>query len=280
MQRTIDDLNLIDNFLMNAVASDREVGEKCIRKIVSVLLQKDLGQIKVIPERILPAPLPEMRGIRMDVEVTETGTDGETRIYDVEPHRGNDIGQIPRRNRFYQAKIDSRGMKSGSRDFTKLPNLYMVFITDYDLFGKDYMQYTFRNVCKEVPEIEYDDGLTYVYFNTKGTLGGSQEISNMLKYIQNSREESVVDDATQTVSDYVNRVRKAPEISEGFMTFGELLDYEHKEGYEEGREEGRKEGRLEEMKRTDEAIKRAEAAEARVAELEKKLEESSGNTSL
>lgn len=72
-------------------------------------------------------------------------------IYDMEPHLSNDIN-YPRYNRFYQAKIDSRLMKRGEKDFRKLPNLYVISITDYDVFGYDYMMYTVHNRCEEVPE--------------------------------------------------------------------------------------------------------------------------------
>ena len=59
-------------------------------------------------------------------------------------------------------------MKSGETDFEKLPNLYVITITNFDPFGYDYMMYTIKNSCVEEPELEYEDGLRFVYFNTKG----------------------------------------------------------------------------------------------------------------
>ena len=32
------------------------------------------------------------------------------------------------------------------------------------------MMYTVRNRCEEIPELGYDDGLTFLYFNTKGKI--------------------------------------------------------------------------------------------------------------
>ncbi len=127
----------------------------------------------MVAQRALPGVTPMHRGIRMDVEIVEEteGVDEQKsalNIYDIEPHN-KDSQCLPKRNRFYQAKIDSTYLKSGENDFDKLPNLYVITIMNYDPFGADYMMYTVCNKCEEVPELPYEDGLRFVYFNTKGT---------------------------------------------------------------------------------------------------------------
>ena len=108
-----------------------------------------------------------------------------------------------------------------------------------DYFHKDYMLYTFRNRCEELPELDYKDGLTYLYFNTGGTCGGSEAIRNMLLYMQNSREQSTVDEATSKINEYVQNVRRDPEIRGNYMTLGDRIDWEKEISREEGREEAR-----------------------------------------
>lgn len=87
-----------------------EVGEAFCREVLSVLLQREIGKVKVRTQFALPALQPEYRGIRMDVEVEEF-TDSKparlTNVYDMEPHLQNDL-DLPRHNRFYQAKNDAR----------------------------------------------------------------------------------------------------------------------------------------------------------------------------
>lgn len=39
--------------------------------------------------------------------------------------------------------------------------------------------YNVYNQCKEVPELEYEDGLHYIYFYTDGTKGGTPEIKTI-----------------------------------------------------------------------------------------------------
>ena len=74
------------------------------------------------------------------------------------------------------------------------------------------------------------------------TIIGSESIRNMLKYMQDSKESSAVDDAIRELDKYVSNVRQNPEVRGNYMTFGDRIDWEkelsRKEGLEEGREEG------------------------------------------
>ncbi|MDD6811278.1 MAG: hypothetical protein PUD93_05365, partial [Lachnospiraceae bacterium] len=222
-KKTLQELDLIDNFLSNAVASNKEINEPFYKLLLSVLLEKDIKTVKVLAQQIIPATTPELRGIRLDVEITEYDEARVTSVYDVEPHRKDQL-HLPRHNRYYQAKIDGRYVKRGLKDFSQIPNLYIITITNYDLFGEDYMMYTVRNRCKEVPELEYDDGLEFIYFYTKGKKGGSQAIKNMLTYFQNSDSKNAVDDATRMIDTYVRKVKSLPEVEAGYMTVGDWMD--------------------------------------------------------
>ncbi len=222
-KKSLQELDLIDNFLPNAIASNEEIREPFYRLLLSVLLGKKLKEIRVLSQQIIPAVTPEQRGIRMDVEITEYEEGNVTNVYDLEPHL-KDALHLPRHNRYYQAKIDGRYVKRGLKDFSKIPNLYIITITNYDLFGKDYMMYTVRNQCAEVPDLEYNDGLQFIYFYTNGQKGGSQAIKNMLTYLQNSDSKNAVDDATRIIDSYVKKVKKLPEVEAGYMTLGDWMD--------------------------------------------------------
>ena len=100
---------------------------------------------------------------------------------------------------------------------SQIPKLYVITITNYDIFGEDYMMYTFRNRCEEVPNLEYEDGLQFIYFYTKGQKGGSQAIKNMLTYFQNSDSKNAVDDATKMIDRYVRKVKSLPEVEAGYI---------------------------------------------------------------
>lgn len=239
-KKSFEELDVIDDFLMNAVATDPEVGEAFCRKTLSVLLQRTIGKIRVVAQRAIPAATPEHRGIRMDVEIEEISDENSLlNIYDIEPHKW-DSRSLPKRNRFYQAKIDGRYLRSGEMDFDKLPNLYVITITNYDPFETDYMMYTFRNQCIEVPNLPYEDGLRFIYFNTTGTKGGNREIRNLLDYIQNSKENNVTDETTRELHEYVRRVRVQPEVKQEYMKFDEIIAYERRDAAQEAAEKNAK----------------------------------------
>lgn len=235
LSKPFEELDVLDNFLMNAITTDEEVGEAFCRKVLSVLLQRPIGKVKVVAQYMLPAQNPEYRGIRMDVKVEEMAGENETQlanVYDLEPHLQKNL-HLPKHNRFYQAKIDSRYMKRGNDDFSGMPNLFIITILNFDPFGYDYMMYTFENRCAEVEELKYDDGLKFIYFYTDGTKGGSQNLKTVLQYLQHSTADNVMDDSTRELHDYVCRVKTAPKIREDYMRFEELIEWERAEAAEQ-----------------------------------------------
>ena len=243
--KSIDDADLMDDVFMNLVASDPDVGKDVCRTLLSVLLQKKIDNVRIHAQRMIPGSGDKLRGIRLDVQVVETDSENQkiTNMYDIEPHNRWETS-FARMLRFRQAKIDSINMTASDNDFSHLPSLYMILITEFDIWGKDYMVYTVRNKCDEVPELDYDDGLRFLYFNIKGKKGGSESIRNMLKYMQDSKESSAVDDATKELDKYVSNVRRNPEVRGNYMTFGDRIDWEKELSREEGREEGREVGHV------------------------------------
>lgn len=228
MNKPFEELDVLDNFLINAIATDAHVGEAFCRKVLSVLLQRTVGKVKVVAQYTLPAQNPKYRGIRMDVKVEEFESGDETQlanVYDMEPHLQNDL-HLPRHNRFYQAKVDSRYMKRGDDDFSGMPNLFVITILNFDPFGYDYMMYSFENRCAEVPELKYEDGLKFIYFFTNGTKGGSEPIRIMLQYLQRSTADNARDESTKELHDYVCKVKTAPEVREDYMRFEEFIAFE------------------------------------------------------
>ena len=238
-KKTLEEMDVMDDFLMNAAALDQELGEEFCRLILETLLQRQIGKIHITAQKTLQGILPEKRGIRMDVEILE-GEDQESgvNIYDLEPHLRKDMN-VPKHNRFYQAVIDSRQLASGDREFDKLPNLYIVTILNYDIFGKGYMKYCVHNHCEEVPEVDYEDGLTFLYFNTGGTRGGNEAIHALLTYLQDSRKENVVDEATDRLHKLVTKVKEKPEVKLEYMKFEDIIYWEKKDSYKEGEATGR-----------------------------------------
>lgn len=239
LDKPLEKLDVLDNFLINAIATDDEVGEAFCRKVLSALLQRPMGRVRVVAQYALPAQDPRHRGIRMDVKVEELGDGNEARpanVYDLEPHLQKDL-HLPRHNRFYQARMDSRYMKRGDDDFSGMPNLFVITILNFDPFGRDQMVYTFENRCVEVRDLKYGDGLKFIYFYTGGTKGGGRDLKNVLRYLQHSTADNAVDDSTRELHGYVSRVKAAPEVKEDYMRFEELIALERAEAAKQAAQE-------------------------------------------
>lgn len=228
-KKALEDLNVMDDFLMNRLASDVEVGEEFCRVMLSTLLQRKIGKVNVTVQKVMPPADPNLKGIRMDVKVEEFLEQEQTgdlregmamNIYDIEPHlvEGTDL---PRHNRFYQALSDSSNLKSGETDYRRLPDMYILMILDKDPFGYDYMMYSIRNKCEEIKEMDYEDGLRFYYFYTGGSKGGNDKIKTMLRYIRDSRKENATDFATREIHRFAERVKVRPEVRKSYMLWEE-----------------------------------------------------------
>ncbi|MBR3762299.1 MAG: hypothetical protein IKK59_06105 [Lachnospiraceae bacterium] len=248
-KQKLETLDVLSNFLMNAIANDPDICEPFFRLIISILLEIEVGRIIVRAQTFLPGTTPDLRGIQLDVEIKEYLDDKETeadcRLYSIEPQLYQD--NLPKRNRFYQAKKDSKGLKSGEKNWNKLPDLYMVTITNYDPFGEDSMVYTFENSCKEFPDLEYKDGLKFIYFNAKGNLNTQKAKKELLTYLNSSKIENVTNNDIAQLHNYVSNLKQSAEVQGKFMTMGEWMDAytadvvaeAEQTGFRKGEESGR-----------------------------------------
>ena len=222
--KKLEDLDVLDDFMLNAIANDPDVAEPFFQKVLSVLLEREIGEISVHAQVFVPADTPERRGICLDVEISEKDdSPAKCRIYNVEGQNYKE-NILQKRCRFYQAKKDSKKLKRGERDWSKLPDLYMIVITNYDPFGEGSMIYTFENVCRKYPEITYEDGLKFIYFNTSGTKDGTTAIKQLLTYLDCSKIECVTNENIAQIHNYVSDVKYSAEVKHRFMTVGEWMD--------------------------------------------------------
>ena len=233
-RQRLEDLNVLDDFMLNAIANDPDVGEPFFREVLSILLERDIGEIIIKAQSVIPGETPELRGIRLDVEIQEqNNSPAKCRLYNMEAQTYSGEN-LQKRSRFYQAKKDSKLLKSGEKDWDKLPDLYMIMITTFDPFGKDGMIYTFENTCKEYPDLENKDGLKYIYFNTAGIKGGTKTIKQLLSYLKHSKIENVTNEQISHIHNYVETVKQAAEVRNRYMTIGEIMDVSKAEGRIEG----------------------------------------------
>ena len=282
-RKKLEELNLLDDFLFNAMMTYPEMGEKFTRKILKLLFNKEFRNLKVIAQKSYGGLNTDLRGARLDVYVesddsAEIDASEDASIYDLEPDKNDKakyIAAFPQRIRFYHAIIDSRSLKSGE-DFGKLKRVYVIFICNYDPFGYDRVKYTIRNMCVEEPEMPYDDGAQTTVLYTKGTKGDdiSEELRQFLNYMENTTQTNAVNDTLKDIQKMVDIVKRDGEVSLGYMKGFERDTIMYEKGQEAERKNTERERqRADSAERARDEAKNArdEAENARMIAEEEKI---------
>ena len=298
-RKQLQDMNLLDDFLFNALISNEEFGETFARYLLETILGRPLKRITIQTQRPVYPTFPEEHGIRVDAYIEEDhGEASGDIIYDLEPDTGAaEKAFLPRRARYYHVMNDSKLLKSGD-SYEKLLRAYVIFIMPYDPFDMGRMVYTIQNACKEEPSLPYDDGAVTIFLYTRGKrLTESPALEKLLNYMEHTKQQNAVDENLRQIQQMVDSVKNSREARRAEMKFHEWVERERKEarregreegraegreegraeGREEGRAEGREEGRDEERRNTERERLRAEAAEEENRRLKAQLEKL-GNT--
>ena len=145
---------------------------------------------------------------------------------------------LQRRARYYHSQIDMELLLT-CMSYNELPDTYVIFICDFDPFGKGKYRYTKKSICKEFPELEMNDGAHTIFLSTKGTNEDEvpKELVKFLKFVgvQPSESEKDFEDAfVQRLQKSVKQVKASREMGARYMTFQELLKDEREAGRKEG----------------------------------------------
>ena len=265
VKRKLEELNLLDNFLFGSMVTHPELGESFVRELLQIIFNRQFGKLIVVPQKVYYGTDTDIHGARLDVYLEEPLSDtdmGNFIVYDLKPDKNSNIKAVdalPRRVRFYHAKIDGDCLQSG-KDYENLKNVTVVFISPYDPFGENHMVYTIRNMCEEIPSLKYDDGARTIFLYTKGTEGNPpKEISQLLHYMEYTTTENAVNDSLKSIDQMVNTVKHDKEVSLSYM---KMIEWE-KMLIRQGREE--------EQANTERERLRAERAEREIQFLKEQL---------
>ena len=239
--KDLQEMNLVDDFLVNSLTSHKIYGESAARYILECIFRRKIGKLQVVPQRFLCGENTGDHGIRLDVYLDEEA--GE--LFDVEPDQNDSRAEkesLPRRVRFYHAKIDAGNLAAGE-DYGKLRNVVVIFITTYDPFDRDRMVYTIRNCCVEEPDLPYEDGAETLFLYTKGD--PPRELRELLQYMEDSTEENARSEELKTLHRMVTEVKRDGEVGFAYMKSFEREQRVREEARLEGLTEGLSEGKAE-----------------------------------
>ena len=255
--RRLEELDLLDDFLFQEMVASPEVGEEFCRILLRVILGKEVRNVNVVPQRAVQGPDTRQHGIRLDAYIEEVSREEilgnmemldarvvqeAKNIFDFEPNKVYEKNILPRKMRYYHGLIDTKLLEIGT-SYEKLPNVFIIMILPYDPFGKKRMVYTVKNQCIEDSAVTYEDGAVKIFLYTRGTEGEpSQKLIDMLKYIEKSTKENIVNQDIKRLDELVSQVKQSREVDLSYMKSWEWEEYIKRTAMEEGMEQGMKKG--------------------------------------
>lgn len=226
-----ESLSLSDDFIFQKVM----LKESLCKKILSEILGVEVTKIKYTEYEKTITIRSDAKSIRLDVYIR-----GEDSIYSIEMQKIN-RDDLKKRSRYYHDLIDLDLLESGCR-YKNLNNAFVIFICDFDLFGKGQYKYTFTSMCEEVKNLPLNEGRTTIFMNANGYCGNVSEDCKL--FLQAVKSEFTDEPFSAILKSEVERVKSSVEWRTEYMRLSEWIEDEIEMGIEEGRQEGRKEGEL------------------------------------
>ena len=209
--------------------------KKAYQNTLSIILDEPDIQLKEVRVEHVILNKTGQRAIRLDAWAVSV----DERQFNMEMENHSEKDSVPRRARFYQGLIDSPILKSGSKTkYKNLPATVIIFITQDDIFQRDLAKYTFVEKCREIENLELEDGTTKIFLNMTSK-NGSKELISLLQYMKETRLDNpeilVRDKRIVELDEIVTEVKESEEW-EGIKM--NILDIGIQEGERRAKEEG------------------------------------------
>ncbi len=211
---------LDDDFLTKCFEGDTA----SIELVLQIVLEKpDLKVLDVRTQVFVENLL--NRSVRLDI----LATDSTGAKLNVEVQR-SDKGAGRKRARYNSSMMDANLLKKGE-DFDKLPETWVIFITENDVMGKGLPLYPIERCFLETGE-RFEDGSHILYVN--GAYRGDTPIGKLM------HDFSCTDAADMYYGTLANRVRFFKESKEGIEIMCKAMEDMRNESLQEGIREGMK----------------------------------------
>ena len=203
-------LSLMKGFVFKSVFGERP--DLC-KRLIEVTLGIEVEGIEVLqPEREIEV-IADRAGGRLDLYVV----DSRGNRYDIEVQATNRSDEVLRARR-YQALMDVNQLRRG-HEAKELRHSWVVFICDFDIFGKGLKRYDTGTMCFQTGE-RVDDRRISTYLNIRGE-GGKVDpaLDRLLRLFAGEADEG--DAFVRGIREEIEKCRDNPEWMERFMTFEE-----------------------------------------------------------
>lgn len=202
-----------------------------VEHVLRVFTEKDDLEITSV---VTQADLKRLVGAR-SICLDAYGTDAQGQKYDLEVQRA-DKGAGAHRARYHASALNIENLDAG-QDFDDLPNVYIIFITENDIFGQGKPVYPVGRVNFVTGKL-FDDGEHILYVN--GAYRGDDEIGRLMHDFSCSDPDKMYNKDMADITRYFKETQEGVDIMCKAM--------------EDMRNEEKKETRLEDIKNLMETL--------------------------
>ena len=224
-KKIIASLTLMDDLFMQVVLEE----QACTEYILQTILDKSSLKLK---EQRLQKRLPNLHGRALVLDCL--CTDDKGLLYNIEVQNSS-AGAIPKRARYHAALMDTHTLKKGEK-FSKLPESYVIFITDKDVLGEGEQLYQIERVIRKSGNL-FKNGSHILYFNT-----ARQDDNALGKLAKDLKEANPKEIKSKVLSHRVASLKEGKLDREGEKKMNVLLEKYRKKAVEEGIEKGLAQG--------------------------------------
>lgn len=224
-KKIIAALTLMDDLFMQVVLEE----QACTEYILQTILDNSSLRLK---EQRLQKRLANLHGRALVLDCL--CTDDRGTLYNIEVQNAS-VGAIPKRARYHAALLDTHSLKKG-QNFSKLPESYVIFITDKDVLGEGEQLYQIERVIIKSGTL-FKDGSHILYFNT-----ARQEDNALGKLARDFKEANPKEIQSEVLSHRIASLKEAKLDREGEKKMNVLLEKYRKKAVEEGIEKGIEKG--------------------------------------
>lgn len=246
--RIISGFRLMDDEFMTECFRDNKPAVRLVLRIILGKPDLEVNEVRV-QEKVGNF---EGRSLCVDVLARDKG-----KLYNIEIQR-SDAGSIPERARYHGSLLDVSELEKGAT-FDELPETYVIFITENDVYRKGLPFYSVERVVTQTGQA-FNDRLHIMYVN--GKYRGDDDIGKLM------RDFSCTSADEMTYNELAERVRYLKEDKGGEQVMVSRVVEEYGDGREaKGRAEGLEKGRAEGLEKG-----RAEGADRMGALISKLIE--------
>ena len=224
-KKIIASLTLMDDLFMQVVLEEQASTEYILQTIL------DKSSLKLKEQR-LQKRLPNLHGRALVLDCL--CTDEKGLLYNIEVQNSS-VEAIPKRARYHAALMDTHTLKKGEK-FSKLPESYVIFITDKDVLGEGEQLYQIERVIRKSGNL-FKDGSHILYFNT-----ARQDDNALGKLAKDLKEANPKEIKSKVLSHRVASLKEGKLDKEGEKKMNVLLEKYRKKAVEEGIEKGLAQG--------------------------------------